>query len=296
VHGMRYTGPMTMDAAVRTALAAGPATGWAAALELGFARVGERTALVGREHRGPLRVQKPLYPEGPGVCQVVVVHPPGGIVGGDTLALALDVAAGAFAQVTTPGATKWYRSAGPVASADTAFVVGEGATLEWLPQEAIVFDGARAAIATRIALAAGARYIGWDVVCLGRTAAGERFAQGRVRQSLEIRAGTELLFAERAVIDGGSALLHSGAVLGGAPVFGTLVAAGAPVGDDTLAACRAIACTEGDGAVTRLPGAFVARYRGGSATAARTYLAKLWAVLRPALAGREAVPPRIWST
>jgi urease accessory protein len=278
------------------AAAATTATGWAASLDLTFARIGERTALVGRRHHGPLRVQKALFPEGPAVCQVVVVHPPGGIVGGDKLALSIDVGAAAFAQVTTPGATKWYGSAGSVAVAETNLRVHEDATLEWLPQESIMFDGARASIATRVALAPGARFFGWDVVCLGRTAAGERFDHGRYAHALEIRVATALRFAERVVLEGGSPLLQSGAVLGGAPVFGTLIAAGAAVSDDALRACRSVTCVQGDGVVTRLPGAFVGRYRGTSAEAARTYFAKLWAMLRPVLSNREATPPRIWNT
>jgi len=100
--------------------------------------------LAARRHSGPLRVQKALYPEGPGVCQVVVVHPPGGIVGGDSLTI--EVAAGrrAHAQLTTPGAAKWYRSAGAVARSDTMLQVAAGALVEWLPQETMLFDGARA--------------------------------------------------------------------------------------------------------------------------------------------------------
>ena len=105
-----------------------------------------------------------------------------------------------------------------------------------------------------------------------------------------------LLWCERTVLDGGSHALQSGAILNGAPVFGTLVAAGIAVHDDVLAACRAVPCATGDGAVTLLPQVLVARYRGGSVAAARTYFATLWRLLRPMLAGRDAVPPRIWNT
>ena len=168
-------------AAPRTAVATARATpsGWEAHLELEFRREAARTVLSTRRHTGPLRVQKALYPEGADVCQAIVVHPPGGIVGGDSLAIDVDVGTGAHAQLTTPGATKWYRSAGSVARAETALRVAAGAVLEWLPQEAMLFDGARASIALRVDLAPGARFIGWDVICLGRTASGERFDVGR---------------------------------------------------------------------------------------------------------------------
>jgi len=145
---------------------------WHAELRLAFARAGERTVLRENRHLGPLRVQKALYPEGDAVCQAIVLHPPSGIAGGDHLTIEVDVAAGAHAQLTTPGAGKWYRSSGSEASQRIDLTVGAGATLEWLPQETIVFDGARARMETRVTLAADSRFIGWDILCLGRAAAG----------------------------------------------------------------------------------------------------------------------------
>lgn len=278
-----------------SALAIGPAGGWHAKLALGFLRRDDRTVLAKREHTGPLLVQKALHPEGGGVCQAIVVHPPGGIAGGDRLAIAVEVGARAHAQMTTPGAAKWYRSAGPVAQQTLDARVAEDAILEWLPQEAIVFDGARAAMATTITLAANATFIGWDVVCLGRTHAGERFGTGALTQSLQISRDGILLRCDRMALHGGSRALQSGAILNGAPVFGTMVAVG-DIGDDALASCRRVSCDDGEGAVTLVPHVLVARYRGGSAPAARTYFASLWRVLRPALAGRAAMTPRIWST
>ena len=270
--------------------------GWDARLELRFERVATRTVLAARRHMGPLRVQKALYPEGPGVCQVVVVHPPGGIVAGDSLMIEVDAGRRAHAQFTTPGAAKWYRSAGPVARSDTVLRVAAGALVEWFPQETMLFDGARAAIRLGVELTGDARFIGWDVTHLGRTASGERFASGRMRQTLEIVRDDAMLWCERAVLDGGSRALQSGAMLDGAPVFGTMIAAGADVDDGVLVACRAVSAASGAGAVTRLPLLLVARYRGDCAHAARTYFASLWRVLRPALAGCDAVPPRIWNT
>jgi len=287
--------PLSTLAAAAEAARAAPG-GWEARLDLTFERDDARTVLATRKHVGPLRVQKALYPEGPEVCQAIIVHPPGGIVGGDSLSIGIDVGALAHAQLTTPGAAKWYRSAGPRAGAVTTLRIHEGALLEWLPQETMLFDGARASIALSVELARESRYIGWDITCLGRTASGERYASGDLRQSTEISRDGSLLFCERAAIDGGSRLLQSGAILKGAAVFGTLVAVGAPVTDEMLAGCRAVRCNTGEGAVTRLPEVFVARYRGDSASAARTYFATLWCLLRPHIAGRDAVTPRIWNT
>ncbi len=275
--------------------ASAAAAGWEARLELGFQHDGRRTVLATRRHVGPLRVQKPFYPEGADVCQAIIVHPPGGIVAGDSLRIDVDVGARAHAQLTTPGAAKWYRSAGAIARSDTVLRARDGAVIEWLPQETIVFDGARAAIHMRVELAGDANFIGWDLMSLGRTASGERFASGRVQQRIDVLRGDTLLWCERAVLEGGSRALQSGAMLNRAPVFGTLVAVGA-IDVAVLAACRAAAPPSGEGAVTRLPQVLVARYRGDSVHAARTYFATLWHALRPNLAGRAAVPPRIWST
>ena len=295
VRVLRYT--RTMDALAESLASRAPAgSGWEARLDLSFLRDASRTVLADRRHRGPLRVQKALYPEGPEICQAIIVHPPAGIVGGDRLAIAIDVGARAHAQITTPGAAKWYRSAGADAVASTKLAVGSGSVLEWLPQESLLFDGARAAITLRIDLAADARFIGWDIVGLGRIASGERFASGRLHQTVELWHAGALAWCERAVLDGDSAALQSGAVLSGEPVFGTMIVAGAAVGDALLATCRAIAGTSDGASVTRLPHALVARYRGDSAPAARAYFALQWNALRPTLVGRAAVSPRIWST
>jgi urease accessory protein len=272
------------------------ATGWDARLHLEFERAAERTVLATRSHSGPLRVQKALYPEGPEVCQAIIVHPPGGIVGGDTLTIDIGASAGAHAQVTTPGASKWYRSSGPRATSITSLRVGAGAMLEWLPQEAILFDGASASISLEVELHPDARFFGWEVICLGRTASSERFTRGRLRQSIDLFRDGAPLFRERAAIDGGSRALQSGAILGNAPVFGTMVTVGATIADELLAQCRAIVCDAGEAAVTRLPDVLVARYRGDSASAARAYFVTLWRLLRPLVAGRSAVIPRIFST
>ena len=241
-------------------------------------------------------MQKALYPEGPEVCQAIIVHPPGGIVAGDTLAIDVNARADARVQLTTPGAAKWYRSSGAEAEAVTTLRAGPRAMVEWLPQESILFDGACASISLRVDLARDARFFGWDIVCLGRTASNERFTRGHLRQSLDLFRDRTLLYCERAAIDGGTRALQSGAILSGAPVFGTLAMAGATMSDEVLAACRAAVCPGGEGAITRLPEVAVARYRGDSASAARTYFANLWRLLRPVIAGRDAVMPRIFAT
>lgn len=265
------------------------AQSWKAELALGFEARAARTVLAGRRHDGPLVVQKPLYPEGDAVCHAIVVHPPAGVAGGDELVLDARCGGGAHALLTTPGAGKWYRSSGPWASQRLAFEVG--GALEWLPQETIVFNGARARLETEIRLQGDAKYLGWEILCLGRTGSGETFDKGEVRLSTKLYRDGRLLWLERGRIEGGGALLDSPAGLQGRPVCATLVAASRFSMID-LAAFREVESL----AVTQLPGVLIARYLGDSSEHAKKLFARLWTLLRPALFGREAHMPRIWST
>jgi len=266
---------------------------WHAELELGYGRFGESTRPTQRRHKGPLRVQKHLYAEGPQVCQHIIVHPPGGIAGGDRLDISASVGPDAWAQLTSPGAAKWYRAAGP-AYQQLDLKVAPGATLEWLPQETIVFSAAQAELTTRIELQGDAKLFYWDVVALGRPASGERFESGHFQAQLDIRRDGKLLWHERQRVIGGDGLLDSPIGLDGKTVFGTLLMTG-DIESELLEACRSLpAQVRGD--LTQLPGLLVARCLADEALHARAWMIELWKLLRPAGLGREAVAPRIWST
>ena len=275
---------------------AAEAEGWSAALDLRYERRESRTVLAARAHHGPLRVQRPLYQEGEGVCQTIVLHPPGGVVAGDRLAIDITAAPGAHALLTTPGATKWYRSIGPEASQHVRLAVGASAVLEWMPLESIVFDGACIDQELRVDLAGDARYVGWEITCFGRTASGERFTRGRLRQRTEVYQGTRPVFVEYADVEGGSGILTSRAGLAGFTVNALMLAAGFDASRDLIGALRAVPPGEGElCGITTLPRVTIARYLGHSAHAARDWFTNLWRVLRPVMLEREAVPPRIWS-
>ncbi|MBA1273457.1 urease accessory protein UreD [Stutzerimonas azotifigens] len=270
---------------------------WHAELELAYARFGDHTRPVQRRHLGPLRVQKHLHAEGPEVCQHIIVHPPGGIAGGDRLDISATVGTGAWAQLTSPGAAKWYRASGP-AFQQVDLRVEPGATLEWLPQESIVYSAAQAELDTRIELHGDARLFYWDIVALGRPASGERFDLGHFQSRLDIRRDGALLWHERQRIEGGDRLLDSPIGLAGQPVFATLLVTG-ELDASCLQACRELERQAGGslrGDLTQLPGLIVARCLASEALQARAWLIALWRLLRPELLGREALPPRIWST
>jgi len=272
--------------------------GWHARLDLCFEGGRGATRLARREHVGPLVVQRPLYPEGPAVCHAIVVHPPGGIAGGDALDIAVDARAAAHALLTTPGAGKLYKSAGRVASQHVRLVAREGATIEWLPQETIVFDAADALLGLHLEVEPGALVLAWEIATLGREAMGESFRGGRLATRLSVRRAGHLVVDESGEVRGGSAWLASPVGWRNARTCAALVAAGRRVDDDLLGACRdALAAWPGTAAVTRLaPDLLAVRYLGPTAGEARAALLAAWSALRPALAGRAAISPRIWAT
>jgi urease accessory protein len=271
--------------------------GWAAELALRFAARAERTELVERRHFGPLRVQRPFHPEPSGACHVYVLHPPGGVVGGDQLALDVAVDSGAHALLTTPAATKLYRSAGPRARVAQALRVASSARLEWLPHENIAFSAAHAELTTRVELAAGARFLGWEMLCLGRPASGESFERGDVAQRIEIAREGKLVYCERGSYAAGSEVLSAGWGLQSQPVTATFIAAGADVAEH-LEKLRAALASEPPGlaAVSCMGELTVVRYLGPSTEQARACFVRAWEVLRPLVLGVPASAPRIWAT
>jgi urease accessory protein len=266
---------------------------WHASLRLRFAFDAGVTRLVQRAHSGPLRVQKPLYPEGAAVCHAIVVHPPGGVAGGDQLSIAVDAGEGAHAFLTTPGAAKWYRSGGAAARQQVRIAAGPGGAVEWLPQETIVFNDAEVEMDHEVELAADASYIGGEILCFGRRAAGECFTRGMLRQRTRIRRGGRLLWWEQGVLAGGAAAMGSPLGLSGCSVCATLVGVGRPLPPALVAQLRA---ADPALAVTQAKTVFVARYLCDDSEAARAAMTRVWQVLRPHLLGRAAQAPRIWNT
>lgn len=269
-----------------------------ARLSLGFANDAGTTRLIERTHFGPLRVQKALYPEHPSVCHAIVVHPPGGVVGGDQLHIQVHVGATAAALIATPGAAKWYRANGHVSSQTVLLDVGQNASMEWLPQETIFFNGAQVTQHTAIELAANATYLGAEILCFGRTASGEQFTQGSIRQNTSIRRNGKLIWCERGHIDGGDALMRSPLGLAGFSVCATLLACGATLSAATVTSLRTVleSTPETKTGVSQMKSVLVVRHLGNSSETARRLMLAAWQYLRPAMLQRDAITPRIWST
>jgi urease accessory protein len=275
--------------------------GWHGALALRYSRHDERT-LVRDRHDGPLRVLKSLHPEGAEVCHSVLVHPPGGIVGGDRLAIEIDVEAGAHALVTTPGATRFYRSAGETATQSLAVRAAAGSRFEWLPLETIAFSGCIAENRSRFELAPGAEMIGWDVTALGLPASGQPFAQGRFTHSIEMPGR----WIERGTMRGDDArLLESPLGWAGRTVLATLwFAAGAALAEERSAALLDAARQAMHGhALNAVAGAsapqaqvVVVRVLAPRVEPAMDLLTSIWSAWRPLAWQRAPCAPRVWRT
>jgi urease accessory protein len=287
---------------VVTGTAAASATpGWVGHLQLHYTLDGERTTAHDR-HTGPLRVLQRLYPEGQAICHHVLVHPPGGVVGGDVLRVEAQLEAGTHALLTTPGATRFYRSGGRPALQQATLQLAAGARLEWLPMEAIAYRGCDAENRLTLALAPGAEAMGWDVLALGLPAADQAFDQGRFVQHLEMPGH----WLERGCIDAADAVLMDSPLgLAGHRVLATLwFAAGTPLAparrDALLDAAREViarhALQASVGATSPQPGVLVLRGLAARVEPLMDLLVQVRAAWRQAAWALPARPPRIWRT
>jgi urease accessory protein len=272
---------------------------WDARLMLRFKHGGRGTQLAESEHVGPLRVQRPFHPEGSkGPCHVYLLHPPGGVVSGDRLRIALSLDPHAHAMLTAPGANKFYSARGEHhAELAQSVEVSDDGIAEWMPPETIAFEGTRGTLRTSITLSASATYAGWEILCLGRPAAGEGFRHGSLRTSLELRRAGVLRYLERGLYRGGDDVLTAPWGLRGQPVLATFVVASPRVEPEWVERVRTeVEPESGSFSVTLVSGVLVARFLGATTREARACLERAYGVLRPLYAGRPAVHPRIWST
>jgi urease accessory protein len=273
---------------------------WHARLQLDYSRENART--VARfEHNGPLRILQSLYPEGDAVCHNVLVHPPGGLVGGDTLDITATVATGAHGLLTTPGATRFYRSTGPLALQRTRLSVADGARLEWLPLEALCYNACNAENHLTLNLAPGAECMGWDVTALGLPHANQPFETGRFVQHLEVPG----LWLERGAIDASDhRLMQSPLGLAGHRCMASLFfAAGTPLDrtrrDAALDTARAVmdahALKATAGATSPNPQMVVLRVLAPQVEPAMQLLKAVRVAWREVMWGMSGEAPRIWA-
>jgi urease accessory protein len=273
---------------------------WNASLSLDYTLEADRS-VVRYLHDGPLRVLQSLYPEGDAVCHNVLVHPPGGLVGGDTLDIRVTAGAGAHGLVTTPGATRFYRSEGALAVQRAHLRLEAGARMEWLPLEAILYSGCLAENHLTFDLAPGAELMGWDVTALGLPNADQPYARGTFCQHIEMPG----VWLERGAMDASDVrLLSSPAGLAGNTCLASLFfAAGSVLGrerrDRALDGARQVldahALKASAGVTSPNPQVVVLRVLAPQVEPAMDLLRKVWAVWRVLMWEKSATPPRIWA-
>ena len=276
---------------------------WAASLSLGFEQRQERDLQVTRmtriRHEGPLRVQRPFYPEGKtGCCHVYLLHPPGGLVSGDALGIDVSVASNAHTLVTTPAAAKLYKadSNGVAWGQHTKLNVASGGTLEYLPQETLAFNGSKGEQTTTIELETGAKCLGWEVLALGRPVGNLPFITGHLEQRFSLSVDGKPAWLERQILDPTHARFEGKWGQGGATVQATLWVVGLDNEAGAIEVIREQLPESKNWAITRRRGVVLLRYLGNERNEAWKICQSAWEILRPLLTGQSAVVPRIWLT
>lgn len=267
--------------------------GWEAKLSLGFTQRGDKTILSHRKRKGPLVVQQPFSPDGR-ACHVYLVHPPGGVVGGDRLTTNVDAGVQTDVLITTPGATKFYRSGGGKAHQKQHLTVQNGASLQWLPLENIHFAGAQVKMQTSVDLNQSGRLVMWDIHCFGRPASDERFDSGAIDTAISIRRDGSILFNERQRTSAQN--INARSLMAGRAVSGTLIAS--HVETEHVEECRKVlpAASGGLFGITRIEDLLLARYLGDSTEEARLGFTRVWTCLQTCVSGASDPVPRIWKT
>lgn len=266
--------------------------GWQASLTLSFEKGPERT-VVRRKHIGPLSIQRPFFPE-KSVAHVYILHPPGGVVGGDRLCLDASSEDGASGLVTTPGATKFYRSKKAASvSKFSQLINAKGGSLEWFPQENIFFNGCRTELSTTLHVSADAAIALWDIQCFGRPAAGERFQSGSVVNQLKVFEDSAPIFFDRLVINEEYPLSQRSG-MGDHPVLGTLLLN--KMSKDAVDHARKALKGMPNFFVTLVDSLLIVRYIGDSAEQNKFGFIRVWKQLRCLLNQQHPCVPRIWAT
>lgn len=275
---------------------------WPAYLSLIFDRPGDKsgdkTRMKHMEFQGPLRVQRPFYPE-LDVCHVYLLHPPGGLVSGDDLNIQIHCEEGSHALVTTPSAGKIYKAdSNRIEQKQHVDIEVNNAVCEWMPMETIVFDGAHGKLSTQINLFGDAKFIGIDVFCLGRPKSHLPFVEGSVEQRLALYYEGAPLLLERQYLAADDPLLTAVSGFNGNLVSGTLVVVGLSDGDAMVNQLREqfSAGNQGTLSITYRLNVLLVRYLGNCSEQAQQQLRSCWQQIRPELLDRPACAPRIWNT
>ncbi len=273
-------------------------SGWRASLQLNFIFKNHKTLPAYVKHIGPLRVQRPFYPESSAVCHSYILHPPGGVVGGDTLNLTINLEQEAHAVITTPGATKVYRNT-CCSKIQNHISLAKHSVLEWMPQETILFNDSQSHMQTQLKLHAESKLFYWEIVSFGLPAIKQRFTLGQFHQDLSITIDEKVVLLEKTVIEGGSAQLTAKWGLQNRYVSGILVMKN----DHNIAVENFRAALNKNArdesvvfGITEKSQFIICRVLGDNAEDLRKIFIVLWSIWRELTLNKKPVLPRIWNT
>jgi urease accessory protein len=260
-------------------------------VRLAFDGSSGRTRLVDLYQQAPLRA---FFPRNGGTdeLEAVLANVAGGLVGGDKLSTQISSSGGTNALVTSQAAEKIYRSAGPEVGVDCEITVSAGASLAWMPQPTILFDGAVLRRSTRISFEPGASVHAGEVVAYGRAGSGERLANGRLSDIWELRRSGRLIWTDRMAVDDWPAVRDHPACFAGARASALFLHAGDDAAEG-LESARTIIGETGDGLMagaTVIDGLLIVRWLGRDAKALLDAYTDFWRRYRAT--GRV---PRIWA-
>jgi urease accessory protein len=290
---------------------------WLASLDMTFARRANKTVLSGSKRQGPLAIQRAFYPDLTGCPHIYLLHPPAGIVSGDILNISACLHPNSHVLMTTPGAARFYRARVDTSSSlfqtqTLTFNINDGASLEYLPMETLIYNKANAVNCVEVHLQGDGQYIGWEISCLGLPHIGQAFVSGDVNQSITLFHNKKCLFHDLMSIMGGDAMMHQKVALGGRHVVGNMIlfdgaaeAKTAHLGLDItfvehlIARCREVIIgmeLNALAAVTELQNVIVVRYLGDCSEQCRKIFSAIWQEIRPIMLNIQGIAPRIWHT
>jgi urease accessory protein len=270
---------------------------WQGILELDYQKINNSTQLVKAYSQAPLKIQRSFYPEGQDICHSIILHTAGGMVGGDRLSQTINLQPETQVLLTTPAASKIYRSSGETVQNTINIEIQEQAYLEFIPREMIIFNGAIFSQNLRVNLAPNACYLGWEITRFGRTARGEIFNQGQWKSCTEIWQNGCPVWVDRQGFIANEEILNSPHGLGGKPVIATLTWVGQPVSEDIVKNIRQLWSqreTSSQAGVTQLISGLLCRYRGNSTQEVINWFTDVWQLLRQNYTGKSIVKPRVW--
>ncbi|MEY3067340.1 MAG: urease accessory protein [Cyanobacteriota bacterium] len=270
---------------------------WQGILELDYQKINNSTQLVKAYSQAPLKIQRSFYPEGQEICHSIILHTAGGMVGGDRLSQTINLQPETQVLLTTPAASKIYRSSGETVQNTINIEIQEQAYLEFIPREMIIFNGAIFSQNLRVNLDPNACYLGWEITRFGRTARGEIFNQGQWKSCTEIWQNGCPVWVDRQGFIANEEILNSPHGLGGKPVIATLTWVGQPVSEDIVKNIRQLWSqreTSSQAGVTQLISGLLCRYRGNSTQEVINWFTDVWQLLRQNYTGKSIVKPRVW--